>query len=146
MTWSYTDPSASDKDAVRYLVGDTDTTDQQTTDEEIAWVLTEEANVYLAGARVARSVSAKYARKADKSVGDLRISYKSTEEHYRSLAADLAARGAVRAATPYAGGISEDDKLTDEENEDRVHPAFEIGMHDQPGSLYDRNRDPIDEV
>ena len=146
MTWSYTNPSASDKDAVRYLVGDTDTTDQQTTDEEITWVLTEESNIYLAGARVAKAISATYARKADKSVGDLRISFKSTKEHYEALAANLEARGATRAAAPYAGGISKTDKETVEEDTDRVEPAFEIGVHDYPGGIYETNRDPINEV
>ena len=148
MTWSYSmDPSASDKDAVRYLTGDTCFDSQQTTDEEIAWALTEEANVYLAAARVCRSIAAMYARRADRSVGDLRISYTSIRDQYDTLAKDLEARGATRGATIYVGGISESDKETVEENEDRVEPAFERDMHDAPGSVYStRREDPIDEV
>ncbi len=146
MTWTYNgDPSTSDRDAIRYLVGDTDTTDQQTTDEEIAWILTEEPNVYFAAARAARTISAKFARKADKTVGDLSIKYSQSRDHYDMLAKDLEVRGAVRAGSVYAGGISKTDKETVEEDDDRVKPSFKRGIHDAPGSDYSSS-DPIDEV
>ena len=39
MAWTYSgDPSSSARDAIRFLVGDTDTNDQLVTNEEIAWV------------------------------------------------------------------------------------------------------------
>ena len=99
MTWSYSaDPSSSDKDAVRYLTGDTCYEAQQTSDEEIEWAIAEEANVYLAAARVCRSIAGMYARRADRSVGDLKISYSSIRDQYDTLANDLSARGATRSA------------------------------------------------
>lgn len=147
MTWTYSlDPSSSDKDAVRFLIGDTCFDAQQLQDEEIDWVLTEEPNVYLAGARCASSISGLYAKKADKSVGDLRIKYTSIRDQYGSLAANLEARGAIRSAVAYAGGISKDDKEQVEEETDRVEPSFEMGMHDQEGELHEINRDPEDEI
>lgn len=63
MSWSY-DPSAIEKglNFVRLMVGDTDTSDQQISDEEINAFLTIESDVWCAAAVVAETISAKYAR------------------------------------------------------------------------------------
>ncbi len=69
MTWSNSgDPTASDKDAVRYLCGDTCFDDQQSTDEEIAYAIAQESNVYFAAARVCRSISGMYARRPNQRI------------------------------------------------------------------------------
>lgn len=147
MTWSYSgDPSSSDRDAVRFLCGDTDTTNQLLTDEEIDWILTEESNVYLAAAQACGSIASTFASKADKSVGDLRISYESIQKQYADRSAKLQSRGAVRSAMPYAGGISKNDKETVEEDTDRVVPAFERDIHDNPSVQYDARLDSTDEI
>jgi len=147
MTWSYSfNPATSDKDAVRYLSGDTDFDNQQVQDEEIGWLLSEEANVYLAAAQACGSISAKYARRANRSVGDLKIEYTSITNQYSERAATLEARGAMRAGKPYAGGISKDDKEMAEEDDDRVKPSFVLGIHDNPGADYDPDQDPVDEL
>lgn len=92
MTWSYNSSLASDKDKVRLLTGDTDTTDQLLQDEEINYLLTETGNVLLAAGRAARAIAAKFARQADKEVGDLRVSLSQKAEAYRKLADDLEKR------------------------------------------------------
>ena len=75
MSWTYSrDPSVSDRDKVRFLIGDTDVDDQLISDEEIDWLLTEESSVTSASVRACETVAAKFARLADKSVGDLRLS------------------------------------------------------------------------
>ncbi len=39
MAWTYGgDPSANARDAIRFLIGDTDTNDQLLNDAEIAWI------------------------------------------------------------------------------------------------------------
>ena len=39
MAWTYDgDPSANARDAIRFLIGDTDTNDQLLADAEVAWV------------------------------------------------------------------------------------------------------------
>ena len=55
MTWTYgNDPTNSSRDAVRYLVGDTDSNLAFVTDEEIAWALSQNSNnAYAAAAAVA---------------------------------------------------------------------------------------------
>lgn len=145
MTWTYGgDPTANNRDEVRFLVGDTDTGDQLITDEEIAYAVAEAHTNRGAAALIARAVAAKFARRADKSVGDLRISYSQQHKHYLELAGRLESETAFE-ITPYAGGISKDDKETQEEDTDRVEPSFAVGMHDNPPSQPD-TRDPCDEL
>ncbi|MBC7340894.1 MAG: hypothetical protein H5U02_00310 [Clostridia bacterium] len=103
MTWSYSNnPAASDKDKVRFLIGDTDQTDQLLQDEEITYLLTETTNVLLAASRAAKAVAARFSRQADKEVGDLRVSLSQKAEAYRKLADDLEKRAGSVAAPSFA--------------------------------------------
>lgn len=93
MSWSYSgNPTASDKDKIRFLIGDTDQTDQLLQDEEITYLLSETTNVLLAASRAARAIAAKFSRQADKAVGDLRVSLSQKAQAYMALAADLERR------------------------------------------------------
>lgn len=140
MTWTYSgDPSASSLDEVRFLIGDTDSTDPLISNEEIAYALAQEANALLAAARICRAISATYARKADKSVGDLHISFKQSYDNYLALASELESRGNMSSAMPYAGGISVSDKNSVDADTDRVRPSIRKGMHDNPSDSDDRD-------
>lgn len=93
MTWSYADPSNA-KDEVRWLVGDTDTNDQQISDEEIAYVLTVHVKVtgvvnYIAAAVVADAIASKYARKRQRQLGSLSASDQQMFDHYVQKAEEL---------------------------------------------------------
>lgn len=76
--WSYTgDPTARPIDTVRFLSGDTDASNQQATDSEVLFLLTEwNQDAYMAAAAVCDAAAGKATAKADqsKSVGDLSIS------------------------------------------------------------------------
>lgn len=78
MTWSYGgDPTNSSTDRVRFLCGDTDTNNQQVTNEEIAFLLSEfNSDAYLAAAGACEAMASKVSAKADysRSVGDLSLS------------------------------------------------------------------------
>ena len=52
MTWSFSEASlsTSEKDQVRLLIGDTDTSDQLISDEAITFYLSQRSNVNLAAA------------------------------------------------------------------------------------------------
>jgi hypothetical protein len=145
MTWSYSgNPASSELDEVRFLVGDTDTTDQLVQNEEISWALTEEANPRMAAARVALALALKFSRKADKQVGDLRIAYSSLYKHYLEVAEALKADAATVGVVPYAGGISISDKDTVENDTDRYRPSFRRGMHDNPSETPEESEDICD--
>jgi hypothetical protein len=134
MSWSYSgDPSLSSRDKVRFLIGDTDDTDEQLQDEEIDAMLADNSSEpYAAAIACAYVLAAKYSRRADRSVGDLSISYNQIGDSYRKLATQLKSQAATSSAgfKPYAGGISISDKEVDEENDDLKRPNFKLGMHD----------------
>lgn len=135
MAWTYTgNPADSDRDAVRFLIGDTDTTDEQLQDAEIDWLLTEQGSVYGAAIESARALSAKYARQVTKSVGDLKLQASDKAAHYRALVEDLEKASATSnlVPIPFAGGISVDDKNTREDETDRVEPRFHRGQFSHP--------------
>lgn len=134
MTWTYGgDPENSDRDAVRLLIGDTDTNDQQLTDAEVDYFLSKSSSVYRAAISAVRALIAKYARKVTKAVGDLRLSLSDRLGAYEALLEQLQAdRGA--AALPHAGGISVDRKDDVEEDTDRVTPSFERDQFSYPGT------------
>lgn len=121
-TYTYSgDPSSSPKDAVRYLAKATGS-DKATgfvSDEEIAWELSQEPNVYLAAAAVAENISAYYGNQRSKTVGPLTITGKDQAATYAALAQDLRRRSA-------AGGVA------GAEFTGCASHLFEIGMHDIP--------------
>lgn len=134
-TRTYTgNPATIERDAVRWLIGDTDNTSWKTTDEEIAFALGEEPNVYFAAAMCAKSIGSKFATLVDKSVGDLKISYGQRQSQYRDLARDLELRGTARVGSILATGISRAEVRTEEQDTDRLPPAFSIGQDDNPGA------------
>lgn len=95
--WSYTgDPSARTIDKVRFLCGDTDSSNQQVMDDEIVFLLSEwNSNAYLAAAFASDAIAGKLSAKADlsRSVGDLSIStqYANQAKVYMERAASLRA-------------------------------------------------------
>jgi hypothetical protein len=95
MAWNYSgDPASDRKDEVRFLVGDTDSSDPLVLDEEIEAVLVhyppaEGKPAWLAGAHVADGLASKFARKMQRSIGSLSASAQQQYEHYREVAATL---------------------------------------------------------
>ena len=91
MAWTYTgDPNVSNRDKIRFLIGDTDTNDQLVNDEEIAWALSEAGSIYQAAHDLCTVIGSKFARMAtSKSVGDLSLSYADRAEAYHRLASRM---------------------------------------------------------
>lgn len=133
MSWTYSgDPAVDTKDTVRYLVGDTDGTDQQVTDEEILWAISSEGNLYYAAARVASGIAAHYGRQVTKWVGDMKLMADRRQKSYRDIAMQLRQRGLAN-LYPSVGGTSIAAKIAEEQLPDRVTPAFVRGQFDYPG-------------
>lgn len=134
MTWTYSgDPNFSSRDAVRFLIRDTNTNDQLLQDEEISWLLSQNGNnVYKAAVASAFAVSAKFSNQAvTKTVGALSLSYQARSEHYKELATSIQNQYRSVGATfaPYSGGISRDDKQAREAETDWDKPAFSRNIH-----------------
>ena len=132
MSWSYSgDPSSSNKDAVRFLLGDTDAEQPLISDEEVEYILSLEANVIRAAAIGAESIAGKFSSKVDRSIGDFSESLSDLASQYLELARKLrkqAKQTSSFKAVPFAGGISKDVKKTLEKDTDRVKPSFSRGM------------------
>lgn len=134
MAWSY-DPSALDistaagrLNVVRFLVGDTDTSDQQVDNDEITFALSENGDdVYSAGAYIAKNIAAKYARQVDLELdGQLSASYGDLAKQYKTLSSELASEASVKRGKLgfAAGGLTKTDIDSARNNDERVKPTF----------------------
>lgn len=141
------DPGASDIDAVRLLVGDTDCTTPGAallTDAEIQNRIDAEASNERAAWRSCQDIISKLTRvSADFGAGSQRQSKSQTLKHYRDLLIDLKRRGGGEFVALLAGGLSESEKQANEENDDRVQGQFRsnqfrnprTGVPDPPSSI-----------
>lgn len=118
-----TDTAAGRLNAVRLLVGDTDTSDPQSQDEEIIFALAQNGdNVYLTASWIARSIAAKYARLVDTDLdGQLNEKYSQLQTHYKGLSDTLEYQGKTTSGGLgfVAGGLSRARMKAVESNTDR---------------------------
>lgn len=141
MAWTYSgNPASSDRDAVRFLVGDTDTTDQQLQDAEIDWLLVENPNAQMAAAHACEAIAAKYARLVSTSNLSLSVSAGDRQAHYLALAMKLRKQAQDGGAEMFVGGTRYSQKEAREENADEVQPNFEIGEDDYYPPTFDPYR------
>ena len=137
MTWEYSaDPGTSDKDAVRFLIHDTDDTDQQLSDEEIGWLLSENVNIYLAAAAACETRATFFRSEATtKSVGGLSVSYSDRAADWTEQAKLLRAQaGSLDVPTPAWTAGSKAEKELRTEDEDLNLGEFMFGMHTNTGT------------
>jgi hypothetical protein len=133
MTWTYGgDPSANDRDEVRFLVGDIDTNDQLVSDEEIAYAVAEGGSNYIAAAIVSETIAAQFARDVDFRNGPAQEWASQRYEHFSRKATDLRKRGGAL-VKPRFGGQSLADKRSLGDDSDVPQPYFSRGMSDMPG-------------
>ena len=131
------------RNAVRFLVGDTDSTDVQAKDEEIAFALAQSSdNIYEASAYICRAIAAKYARRVDTDLdGALSASYSDLHAHYLALAETLEAESKKQSGLGIkAGGISEAAISVVRQDTDRVTPSFRRDRFRNPPN-YDGSAD-----
>lgn len=127
-TYTYSgDPSTSPKDEVRFLAQATgeDKATGFVSDEEIAYLLTKEPNVFLAAALVADRISSYFGAQRSKTVGPLSISGADQSRNYALLAATLRQQASVGST---GGGGPEFTGATT--------VIFNIGMNDYPDGSF----------
>ena len=149
MTFTYdfddlnTTTATGRRNAVRFLVGDTDPLDVQVQDDEIAFALTESGdNVYEAGAYCCRAIAAKYSRRVDTELdGALSASYSDLHSHYLALAESLEAESKKQSGLGVkAGGLSKAAISVVRQDTDRVTPSFRRDRFRNPPN-YDGSAD-----
>lgn len=144
MSFNYSgDPSASDLDAVRYLMGDTVSTGHVAADEEILWCLSQESDLWFAAAMACEAVSAKYASQpTSKMIGETQVTYGELSGKWNNQAATLRAQRRSGAFDVFAGGIYSSQKEEEEQDTDREELAVTKGVHDNLEALSnDRSTD-----
>lgn len=88
-------------------------------DTEIAWLLNNNKNVFYAAAAAAEQLASRYAGKADKYVGPLRVMYRDFQDRYNQLADRLRRQSGMHSGFKAI--------LTAKH---RPGPFFAVGMHD----------------
>lgn len=96
MTFSYSaDPSTSDKDKIRFLIGDIDSNEQLLSDEEINYLNSKHDNTWGACAEACEAIVAQYSKRANIGLsGGLDANLSDKVEHYTSLAQDFRRKSA----------------------------------------------------
>ena len=147
MTFEYEGPQASDKDAVRFLLGDTNEAAAMVSDEEINWMISKWKPVYntveYVAAAIAETLAARYVREANYSADGVSVSLANLGNQFRELAASLRQqhKNLLAGGQPDVGGIS-----PGEQTDPEIAPFdFGTGMHDNPeaGRQQYGNRDFI---
>lgn len=134
MTWTYNLAglaAGNQKDIIRFMIGDTISTDPQLADEEISFCFALRHSTYGGAAQACEALASQYSRLADTVTGELHTLYSSKARAYAKRAIDYENYAAITAGPLiYAGGISIVDKLLQDADPDRVSPQFNLGMTD----------------
>lgn len=145
MSFTYTgDPSASDVEAVRFEISDTDPNAPLLQDGEITYAIEAETGVpaasptvivppglYSAAARCMETLARKFAMQADTEIGDLTTTYKDMAKTYAARAGELRVKAQGMHA-PYSGGQSRSEKQSFRSDSDRVQPTFHRDQFSNP--------------
>lgn len=125
------DPSVpTDRDKVRFLIGDTDNDNLMLSDDEIAFALVESSdNLYYAAAGLCRSIAARFARDVNyrfstlwQDSGDAYIHYMELAKKYEDEA--LSGGGSIEVVFTMSGHSCT-----------QYPEEFWTGMHDNPQTL-----------
>jgi hypothetical protein len=136
VAWSYGgDPSASDKDAVRFEIQDTNSSSPLLQDAEIDWCILAEngvaagtpttlsgATLYGPAAKCMEALAAQFLAQADTQIGQMKITSTKRAAQYLARAKELRLK-AQGYYSPYAGGQSIAEKEYFQSDSDAVQPA-----------------------
>lgn len=132
---------------VRFLLQDTTNTTPRPAllaDEEIAWTLTTEANVYMAAALCAELLATRFRGLVSKTVGDLSLEYDKAADTWNAIADRLRARGSTHMKLT-AGGILIADRDAIWEDDSLLRPSMFSTLHQDPGALPASRRSDLTE-
>lgn len=141
MSWSYspsdlnTTTASGRLNTVRLLVGDTDSADPLSQNEEVLFALSQTGNnVYYAAVWICRTIAAKFSRMVTTTLdGALSANYSDKAKQYNQLAVQIEAQGkktSGKALGVSAGGISVSAMDLANATTDRVAPAFGVNQFD----------------
>ena len=137
-------PTTDTSDALRVLVQDTSssTASELLSDTEYDYFSSVTSNIWIAAQLAANTLAARAASSdsagvKSKAVGALKIEYSAglqDAETYRSLSKKFGRMAAAQIA-PFSGGQSISGKVAEEQDTDRVQPAFARGLMDNRNAI-----------
>jgi hypothetical protein len=143
MSWSYDPSLGQDADKVRFLIGDTDTTNQLVQDEAIDTMISLYGDNFAAAAALCDGLATKFARLPTITISGITIRGTERAEQFRITAASLrrqSAQGAPGAlGLPSVTGVSVSDVQSNQQDTDRVPDKFQVGNMDFPGTVSTAN-------
>ena len=143
MAWTYAgDPAVSSLATVRFLIGDTDTTDQLINDAEVTYLITVHGNTNRAASEACRAIAAKFARLMSRSIGGLQADFSAKYTQYLELADSLLAKDELAPVAPFISGYSRSAKEAVELDDDRETTFGRKGQFDNPRS-YPSDESPL---
>lgn len=138
MPWTYGhDPAESDRDHVRFLVGDTDESDPLLDDREVDWALTSEGTVEGAAVACARGLAAQFSRKATSvTVGRTKRQFENRAQQFRDLADEIESGSSTLTDQVAAAPVAPQTTVSGHEDaaadSDRWPGVFHVGMERNP--------------
>ena len=131
MSWSYSgDPNQSKRDAVRFVIGDTDTNDQLISDEEVDYLVTLHGTLNRSASECCRAIAAKFARNMNRSIGGLSADFSAKYRQYMELANSLMSKEELEPVGPFISGYKRSEKESRELDNDRETTFGRKGIHD----------------
>lgn len=125
------DPSSSDSDKVRFLLGDTNTSEAKLTDGEINFLLDEWYDPYLAAAEGAQQLSATAASWMSYTVDGTNLTMDQMQAKYSLLADQLRAQyRRLHRAAPWNAQANRGEYEAYELDESIQPALFKLGQHD----------------
>lgn len=104
---------------IRFLIGDTDTNDQLISNEEIAYIVTQQGSVNRSASECCRAIAAKFARNMSRSIGGLQADFAAKHRQYLAMADNLLTKEETSPVSPFVSGYEIDKKQAREDDTNR---------------------------
>lgn len=143
MAFTYSgDPTTSTRNAVRFLLNDTNSADVLFSDAELDYLIAEWVNVYEICRAACETLVSRFSRLADstsKSVGDISVSesYTAKSKQYQDLANSFLQRR-MRKTPPTVWANADSLKSTNDRTVADYNTDFFTGQHDNPNGFLDK--------
>ena len=134
MTWSYSDSLSTDRDRLRFRIGDTDTNEQLCSNELLDALLTARADPILAAIDAVEGILAQFARDIDRTALGLGGARSQKSQFYRDLLKELRAQAARGSTDVFFGGASIAAKETIRDDSDKPLAPFRLNQFKNNGA------------
>tara|TARA_R100000005_G_C4855763_1_gene119771 strand:- start:175 stop:579 length:405 start_codon:yes stop_codon:yes gene_type:complete len=134
MSWSYSDALATDRDKLRFKIGDTDTNEQLLSNELLDALLATRATPTLAAIDAVNGILAQFARDIDRSALGMGGARSQKTQFYRDLLKELRAEAARGDTGIFFGGGSISQKESNRDDSDAPLTPFRIDQFKNNGS------------